>query len=69
MSIEPFMYLWKGAAYDRFECHERDDYGNPIQYRFYRKGKLILKIFVSYDDDGNFVSMWAEKPKKETKKK
>lgn len=67
-SIDHFIYLWKDASYDRIECTKRDSDDNPTEIRYYRKGKVILKVFISYDDNGNWTSISSEKPKKSKKK-
>jgi len=70
MSIEPFIYTWKAASYDLIECVSRDDYGNPVHIKFHRKDKLILEIFITYDENGNWLHMRSKKPtiEKPTKK-
>lgn len=69
MNLEHHLFLWRSSAWDRAECKKRDADDNPTEVWFFRKGKVILKYFVSYDSEGNWESIWTEKPKKETKKK
>lgn len=69
IDLSPFIFSWKRSAWDRAECRQKDDDGNPLEVWFFRKKKVILKVFVSYDSEGDWESTWTEIPKKETKKK
>lgn len=68
MSIDNFIYTWKASSYDEIQCIDRDANGNPTYLKFLRKGKLILEIFIKYDDNGNWTMIWSEKPKEEKPK-
>jgi len=68
MSIDQFMYSWKAGSYDRIECVERDADGNPLHIRFWRKSKLILEVFIVYDEHGEWMSISSKLPEKEKKK-
>jgi len=67
MSLDQFIYLWKGASWDRAECKQRDNDGNPLEIWFLREKKLVLKVFISYDKNGDWESIYTEKPKPEAK--
>lgn len=67
--LSPFIYLWRGCAWDHAKCVKRDDEGNPTEVWFLRKKKVILKYFVAYDDNGDWSEIWTEIPKTEKKKK
>jgi hypothetical protein len=51
------------------QCVDRDADGNPKHIKFFRKDKLILEVFVTYDSDGNWQMMWSKIPKTEKPKK
>lgn len=63
MSIEQFIFTWKKDSYQRIECVNRDQNGNPLHIRFWRKDKLILDLYVNYDADGNWQNIYSEIPK------
>jgi hypothetical protein len=69
MSIEQFLYTWKKDSYDKIECSERDADGNPLHIRFFRKSKLILEIFIIYDENGEWVSLTSKIPEKTKEEK
>lgn len=69
INLDPFIFQWKASAWDRAECKKKDSDGNPIEVWFFRKKKVILKVFVAYDDEGDWESTWVEKPQNERKKK
>lgn len=69
MSIEQFICSWKATSYDTVVCQSRDSYGNPLQVWFYRKGKIILKLYIIYDANGEWQSITTEQPKQEQKPK
>lgn len=69
MSLSHFLFDWRADSWDRAECKQRDSDGNPLEIWFIRKGKLILKFFISYDVNGNWASIYTEKPKPEPKGK
>ena len=65
MSIEQFICNWKATSYDKVVCQSRDSYGNPLQVWFYRKGKIILKLYIIYDENGEWDTITTEQPKTE----
>lgn len=42
--------------YDRIEAAQKDAQGNPTELRYYKKGKRVLTVYVTYDADGDFAS-------------
>lgn len=69
MSIEQFICTWKATSYDTVTCQSRDAYGNPLEVWFYRKGKVILKLYIIYDANGEWQSITTVQPKQEQKPK
>lgn len=67
-SLAPFLFDWRGDSWDRAERKRKDAEGNPLEVWFYRRDQLILKLFIIYDDDGDWESLKTEKPKPEPKK-
>jgi len=65
--LSQFIFDYRGDAWDKAERVRKDAEGNPLEIWFYRKGKVILKLFLIYDDDGDWESLKVEKP--EAKKK
>jgi len=69
VSIEQFICTWKATSYDTVVCQSRDSYGNPLEVWFYRKGKVILKLYIIYDANGEWQSITTVQPKQEQKPK
>lgn len=59
--------------YDNIAVAQKDAQGNPTELRYYKNGKRVLTVYVTYDADGDFNSLHAkpeheEEPKDEKKR-
>lgn len=67
MSIEFFINTWKASSYDTVQVIERDANGFPQRIQFLRKGKIILELWIVYEDTGEWKTITTVKPKEEKK--
>jgi len=53
--------------YDNIEVASKDAQGNPTELRYFKDGKRVLRVYVTYDSNGDFQNLHtkAEKGEKE----